>query len=123
MMQALFGSSGIFGLAMGSISAGSMIKNGRKNTLLISSLIGLVGVGIEQIPNISTIVVGRTIYGFAIGIYSVAVSRFIEETVPHQMLTLYSPIYICGTSFAKLIVFMINAGIPEDHDKEALRTT
>ena len=43
-MQAVFGSSGVFGLGIGSISSGTIIKYGRKNAMLSSSIIGLVGV-------------------------------------------------------------------------------
>eukprot|EP00347_Sterkiella_histriomuscorum_P020023 403339395 len=120
LWQSLFGSSGVFGLAVGSMSSGFIMKNGRKKTLIISSLIGIAGVAMQQIPTMATIIVGRVIYGIATGIYSVAVGRYIEETVPHQLLTLYSPIYLCGTSLAKLMVFVINAGLPEDHEREKL---
>ena len=81
--QSLFGSSGILGLAIGSQIASYLMKIGRKNTLLISSTIGLVGVCIEMIEAIPIIVLGRTIYGIAAGIYSVCVGRYVEETVPH----------------------------------------
>jgi len=81
--QSLFGSSGILGLAIGSQLASYLMKLGRKNTLLISSFIGLAGVGLEMIEKIPTIVTGRVIYGIASGIYSVCVGRYVEETVPH----------------------------------------
>jgi MFS family permease len=58
------------------------MKIGRKNTLLISTLIGIVGVCLEQIMTVPTIVIGRTIYGLGTGIYSVCVGRYVEETAP-----------------------------------------
>ncbi len=85
--------------------------------MIISTLIGIFGVGLELIESIPCIVTGRIIYGAAGGVYSVCVGRYVEETAPHQHLSFLHPIYICGTSVAKMLVFLIVAGLPEDSDK------
>lgn len=103
----------MFGLAIGAFVAGRLMAIvGRKQTMIIGSLIGIVGVSIEMISNYWCIIVGRIIYGLSAGIYSVCVGRYIEETVPHELLTIYAPIYTCGTSVAKMVVMLIAAGLP-----------
>ena len=47
LMQALFGSSGVLGLAIGSFLAGSLMKLGRQKTMIISSIVGLCGVSLQ----------------------------------------------------------------------------
>ena len=81
--RAVTGSCGIFGLAIGALAAGRLMAIGRKPTMLIASVIGIFGVLIEMIENFPAIIIGRIIYGFSSGIYSVCVGRYIEETVPH----------------------------------------
>ena len=83
LYTSLFGSSGILGLAVGSQCASYIMKYGRKNTMIISTLIGIFGVSLEMIENIPTIITGRIIYGAAAGVYSVCVGRYVEETAPH----------------------------------------
>ena len=89
---------------------------GRKNAMLVGSVIGFVGVGIEMIESYWLIVLGRIIYGAGAGVYSVCTSRYLEELVPNHLLSTLLPVYICGTSMAKLVVVMTALGLPDDND-------
>jgi len=82
--------------------------------MILSTIVGIIGVCIEQIENAWAIILGRVVYGMAAGVYSVCVGRYVEETAPHQHLSFLHPIYICGTSIAKMLVFLIVAGLPQD---------
>ena len=67
---------------MGSISGGKIISYGRKFAIILSSIIGILGVTFTIFENITLILIGRLVYGYATGIQSVLVPRYIEETVP-----------------------------------------
>lgn len=68
LYKSLIGSSAVLGLAFGSISGGKIISYGRKKAVIISSIIGIIGVGCTMITNISLILIGRLIYGYSTGI-------------------------------------------------------
>ena len=78
----MIASSMIFGMMIGASSAGKLIGIGRRNTLLLCCLIGSTGIGITLIPNFNAMVIGRTIWGIAGGIQTVATPRMIEEYIP-----------------------------------------
>ena len=90
------GSSGILGMALGAISGGKIVKVGWKKSYLIGCFIGLIGVGISVIETIPTILVGRLIFGFACGIHSISVPRYMEEVIPNNIYPIFSPIFMCS---------------------------
>lgn len=83
----------VLGLAIGAIMGGKFIGIGRLKCFIISSLIGSAGVGVTLIENIGTILAGRVVYGFSIGILSVNIPRYVEETVPSHLLSVFAPIF------------------------------
>jgi len=49
------------------------------------NLISIIGCVVKCIENLYAICLGRFIFGFAIGVYSVAVPRILEETIPNHL--------------------------------------
>lgn len=80
-------------MAIGAITAGKIVSKGRKNSFIFSSLIGIIGCGITLIQNINAILIGRIIYGYAVGVLSVNISRYMEETIPSFLLGYFAPIF------------------------------
>ena len=64
--------------------SGTLVKYGRRNALILSAVIGIVGTGITIYDrSFWAIIVGRLIYGFSVGIIAIAMPRLMEETVPN----------------------------------------
>ncbi len=123
LYQSLLGSSGILGSTIGALSGGSILKIGRKNTFIIASVIGFIGTSASLIENLTWILSGRLIYGVGCGILSIAGPRFIEETVPDRLVSLFSPLFMCSVAFGGMIALLMGAGLPNDNNPEALKSS
>ena len=82
----MIGSAGVLGLMIGSMSAGKLISYGRRRAFITAIFISFGGSFLLQILNVWTLVFGRIIYGIGAAIFTVSVSRIIEETSPSQYL-------------------------------------
>ena len=83
----LISSSAILGCVIGSILGGLLIQRGRRKVILFLNLVSSIGCIIKCIETVPTVCIGRLIYGFACGSYSVAVPRIIDELVPTHLLS------------------------------------
>jgi len=82
--MAIIGSVLVLGLTIGAVLGGQLMKMGRRISLLLCDVIGLVGLGITMYFNFAAIIVGRFIFGLAAGLVSSIVPRYIEDTVPNK---------------------------------------
>jgi MFS family permease len=69
-------------MTLGAVTGGIFIKRGRRFALIISCIIGIIGVSLSLIEIIYILLIGRFIYGLSIGLISVAIPRYIDEVVP-----------------------------------------
>ena len=113
----------ILGLTMGATSAGKIIAIGRRRTLLMCCLIGIFGVSITLVENFYMMIIGRTIYGFACGIQTVATPRYIEEYVPVQIYSTCLGTYCFSQNFGNLFALFSGLLLPPDDDKPALKAS
>lgn len=58
---------------------------GRKNAMIVTDFIGLIGVALTLIDQLSFLLVGRIICGFAVGLNSSIVPLFINEVSPIEL--------------------------------------
>jgi MFS family permease len=77
---------------IGSFFAGSIVKIGLKNSVILSNLIGIVGCFPQLSDNIWALIIGKLVLGIAGGLMIVASSITIAETLPN------SAVATCGTS-------------------------
>jgi len=63
----LIGAAVFVGMAIGSASAGKLMQNGRRQTILISIIIGLVGTCLNQVSIIYFLLISRMLVGVAYG--------------------------------------------------------
>ena len=94
------------------------MKKGRRLALLLSCVIGLVGVFFTLIESIYFLLLGRVIFGFSVGMTTVIIPRFIEEMVPYEKLSSYSAIYPFSSNLGSLIATSIGGILPDDKDIE-----
>lgn len=121
----ILGSSGILGNTIGALSGSQVIKIGRRNAFMLASLVALGGSFFSLVETPFCIILGRLIYGLGCGVLSVTGPRFIEETVPDRLLTLYQPLFITCIAFGAMMSLVLGAGLPPDNgtliDMEALK--
>lgn len=86
MYQTLLSSSSVAGIAIGALAGGSLIAGGRKRMVILFNFVALVGVVLSLINNFTLMCVGRLIFGFASGVFVVAGSKMLDETIPAHLM-------------------------------------
>ena len=69
-------------MMLGALSGGKMIPYGRRLSMIITSVCGLIGTSLCLIENFALFLIGRVIFGFAAGAQGTIVIRMIKEYVP-----------------------------------------
>lgn len=67
---------------IGAGCGGKIVQKGRRQALIYSAYIGIVGVAITVWGTYPAIIAGRLLYGFSVGVIAIAMPRVMEETVP-----------------------------------------
>lgn len=96
------------------------IKDGRRRAILIFDLMGIFGVGLTMIQNIECLLLGRVIYGTAVGIISVAMPRYLEEIVPLRLYSICIGLYAVSMNLGTICALCSAVFLPPDNDKTAL---
>ena len=91
--QSLIGSSVIAGMATGALAGGKIIIIGRRKTIIIMNMIGIFGVAMTMVQELWMLLLGRIIYGLAIGICAVGLPRYVEEYIPLNRYSLCIALY------------------------------
>ena len=82
LYNTIISSSAIFGVVTGSLFGGKFITKGRRLCIIVFNVVAAVGTGMTMFLNLPLICVGRYIFGFACGTFSVAGPKMLDETVP-----------------------------------------
>ena len=104
------------GLTFGAAYGGKAISLGRRNALLLSNVIGLVGLCLSSFEIFNLILLGRFIFGFASGLQSVICPRFYEETVPNRLFSRIMPTFNFFQSIGVMFSFFLAEILPADDD-------
>ena len=118
--QSLIGSSVIVGLCVGSMFGGKVIAIGRRNTVLLMNLVGCFGVCLTLIQNFPLLLIGRLIYGMAVGVNSVCLPRYVEEYVPLRRYGLCIVLYSGSINIGSTMAILSAIILPPDDDTAAL---
>lgn len=82
----MISSSAVLGATIGSFSAGKIIQYGRRRSIIIFNFIGILATLSTLVLNFYAMCAGRLVLGLCGGLFPVALSRMIEETVPANLL-------------------------------------
>jgi MFS family permease len=83
----LLSSSCSYGIAIGSILSGFLVRYGKRNIIVAFELIGIIGSIISCIMlDFNVICIGRFIYGCCCGALISTCPQIIEETVPFTLI-------------------------------------
>ena len=99
---------------------GKIILIGRRKTMLLMNLVGSVGVAMTLVQNLEMLLIGRLIYGLAVGVESVCMPRFVEEYVPLRKYSLCIAIYAFAINIGSLYALTSAVILPKDTETQAL---
>ena len=102
------------GLSAGAISGSKIIQIGRRKTLLLFNLVGLFGVGLIMIEHEWSLLLGRLIYGYAIGVESVAMPRYLDEVIPLRLYNVCIAGYVASINVGFLLALDGAIFLPRD---------
>ena len=120
MNESIVGSSVVLGICFGAATGGKLIQYGRRFTLIIAALIGIVGVSINLVQNFILLVVGRVIYGVSAGFMAVAAPRFLEEYVPPHIYKVMSTFFTAAMPFGTFLALLGGLILPPDDSTKAV---
>ena len=81
------------GALFGGVGTGFLAtKIGRKRSIIIIDIVGMIGAGIACIGNTESFLIGRFIMGLAVGGFSTVIPVYIEEFVPLSLVGKYGMI-------------------------------
>lgn len=88
-------------------------KLGRKRTLILLDILGIIGAGIAVIGFTESYLVGRFILGFAVGGFSTVVPVYIQEFVPKNLAGKLGMTNFCCFSVGVVVSFVIGLPLEE----------
>ena len=112
----MIGSSVIVGLCMGACFGGKVILIGRRKTMILMNLVGIIGVAMTLVEDIWLLLLGRVIYGLAIGVESVCMPRYLEEYLPLHKYSLGIGIYAFAINIGSLFALCSAIILPKDSE-------
>lgn len=114
--ESIIGSCVTITLMIGASVAGQLVRKSRRQVLLWSAYIGIVGVAITIYQRFWSIVLGRLIYGFSVGFIAISMPRVMEETIPNRWVGLFGGLYCLSFAMATLIAYTLAVALPPDSD-------
>ena len=122
-MESVVGSCSTITLMFSAACSGRLVKYGRRNALILSAVLGIIGTGITIYENVWAIIIGRLIYGLSVGIIAIAMPRLMEETVPSNLVGAYGGLYCLSFATATLLAYALAVFLPKDTETDALKET
>src|SRR5947209_4665598 len=101
---------GILGAVLGSLIGGKIIHIGRRKSMILCNGVAFVGSLVCSIKSLTLISLGRLIFGFACGVYSILVPLMIDETVPSYLMGSFGVATNVAINFGQMISILIGAG-------------
>ena len=81
--------AGNVGLTIGGFAAAPLLKMGRRKAFLIAQLFAIAGASISMACNVPCLTIGRILVGVAGGISNVCYSKFIFESMPISLASIF----------------------------------
>ena len=103
VMDAYLGSCVIFGMMIGSLSGGILMKIGRRRSLMLACLLGIVGVLMTWYMSFYMLLSGRILFGISTGLFSCIGPKFVEETIPIKLYDQFTVLYLSCSACGGLI--------------------
>ena len=120
--ESIIGSSVVAGMAIGAFSGGKLMVHGRRRAMIISSLIGLVGVALTLIENFYVLNIGRLVFGFTSGCQAAVVVRMIDEYMPPRLTSTAMGGFAATQNFSAFLALCSGLILPHSYETEQLES-
>ena len=102
--------------------AGKIVQYGRRLSMFIFCLVGIIGCSLTIISARSEalLIIGRIILGYGYGLGSIVINRYIEEYVPLSIYGICSATNLAFGQFGSFMALISSLAYPHSKDKEAL---
>jgi len=119
LWNTIISSAAIFGIVAGSLTGGKLIQNGRRTAIIQFNVLAAVAVSLTMFLNLPMIVIGRFLFGFCCGVFSVAGPKMLDETVPISLSSSFGTASNSFLSCGIMIALLLGVGLPDQDDIEA----
>lgn len=86
--------------------------------LLVFNVVAAIGTSLTMVLNLPMICVGRFIFGFSCGVFSVAGPKMLDETVPIQLISSFGTATNSFLAGGIMIAIVLGILLPEEVDKQ-----
>lgn len=107
-------SAGVSGLIIGSFAIDIVLRKiGRRKSIMLTSLICIIGVIPTIFLSLASILVGKFIFGLAAGGLIVASSLYLNETVPNEHSSTFGFTTNFGVICGIMVCLLMGVGLPD----------
>jgi SP family galactose:H+ symporter-like MFS transporter len=105
------------GALVGALVAGTLTDRlGRRRTILLAAVLFAAGAAIEAAaPGSTTLVIGRLVVGFGVGVASVAAPLYAAEMAPTRLRGTFVSMYQLAITFGIFIAYALTQWLAADH--------
>lgn len=93
-----------------------LLKRGRRFSIIIGNIIGLIGVALMNFLVIQIMILGRFIIGITIGIFTTCVGIYIKEYVPYDIAGTCGSIYELNYSIGIFLSYVLGLNLPTSEE-------
>ena len=115
----MINTASVLGIAIGSFLGGSLLKLGRRKTVIISQLICIIGAAITMVMHESTLIIGKFLLGLGAGSENVVYGKLITETIPASIMSSFAMSHNASICLGFFTVFFMSAVLPESDNVQA----
>ena len=101
---------------MGSITGGLFVAISRRKSMMVFSVVGILGCVLSCVPQMVVLCLGRFVYGYSAGVMLIASSKMLSEIIPASVMDNgYGVSTNLSISLFKAFVFLFGQWVPKDH--------
>jgi len=117
LYNTIISAAAIFGIVAGSLSGGKFITKGRRPAIMLFNVFAAASTALTMILNFPIIVIGRFLFGFCCGVFSVAGPKMLDESIPIHLSSSFGTASNSFLSFGIMIALLLGVFLPEDDDQ------
>lgn len=116
LFNSMINTASILGVVVGALIGGRIVSSGRRRSIILFNIIGAVGSLASQHLALWSFCLGKFLQGSASGVFSVAGPKFLDETVPLRLTSIFGTVTNTFLSFGATLCLLLAVFLPDDDD-------